>query len=140
MSTSSFQVVDAESFFYIMVKPQYEQFLANNACLKSALLTTMLTYHMYEWVNPKEKFTIDRFIERYPEDKEVASLLEMARDITNGLKHFKVKPTTTRSQSGFSSAFSNAFARPLIIVSSLGKEISTDQFLEQMVSFCKNKI
>ncbi|HFI9803869.1 TPA: hypothetical protein ACGSUT_003930 [Vibrio parahaemolyticus] len=64
----------------------------------------------------------------------------MARDITNGLKHFKVKPTTTRSQSGFSSAFSNAFARPLIIVSSSGEEVSVDQFLEAMVGFWQQNL
>ncbi len=48
MTSSSFQVIDAKSYFNIMVKPQYEQFLAQNSCVKSALLSTMLTYHMYE--------------------------------------------------------------------------------------------
>ena len=59
----------------------------------------------------------------------------MARHITNGLKHFEVKPTTTRKQSGFSSGFSNGFRRPLIIISSVGIEISADEFLEQMLNF-----
>ncbi|WP_235500054.1 hypothetical protein, partial [Vibrio cholerae] len=140
MTSSSFQVIDAKSYFNIMVKPQYEQFLAQNSCVKSALLSTMLTYHMYEWAHPKEKFSIERFEKRYPEQKELANLFEMARDITNGLKHFKVKPTTTRSQRGFSSAFSNAFARPLIIVSPSGEEISVDQFLEKMVMFWQRNI
>ncbi len=90
--------------------------------------------------HPKEKFSIERFEKRYPEQKELANLFEMARDITNGLKHFKVKPTTTRSQRGFSSAFSNAFARPLIIVSPSGEEISVDQFLEKMVMFWQRNI
>ncbi|EMK6834857.1 TPA: hypothetical protein PX765_003374 [Vibrio cholerae] len=140
MTSSSFQVIDAKSYFNIMVKPQYEQFLAQNSCVKSALLSTMLTYHMYEWAHPKEKFSIERFEKRYPEQKELANLFEMARDITNGLKHFKVKPTTTRNQRGFSSAFSNAFARPLIIVSPSGEEISVDQFLEKMVMFWQRNI
>ncbi|UJQ35595.1 hypothetical protein L1871_14625 [Aeromonas caviae] len=139
MTSSSFYVVDAESYFNTMVKPQYEQFLLQNACVRTALLATMLTYHMYEWVHPREKFTVERFTERYPEQHKLASLFEMARDITNGLKHFKVKPTTTRSQPGFSSAFSSAFSRVLIIVSPEDEEISVDQFLEVMVCFWQSK-
>lgn len=140
MTSSSFQVVDAKSYFNIMVKPQYEEFLEKNSCVKNALLSTMLTYHMYEWAHPKEKFSIEQFEKRYPDKKELANLFEMARDITNGMKHFKVKPTTTRSQGGFSSGFSNDFARPLIIVSSSGEEISVDEFLEKMVIFWQQNI
>ncbi|WP_257971655.1 hypothetical protein [Vibrio parahaemolyticus] len=90
--------------------------------------------------SPKREVLNRPIRERYPEQKDLANLFEMARDITNGLKHFKVKPTTTRSQSGFSSAFSNAFARPLIIVSSSGEEISVDQFLEAMVGFWQRNL
>ncbi|MEZ8274182.1 hypothetical protein AB6C54_23555 [Vibrio splendidus] len=140
MTSSSFEVTDASSYFKIMVKPQYEQFLAQNSCVKSALLATMLTYHMYEWMHPKETFTVKRFIARHPENQELAPIFEMARHITNGLKHFETKPTTTRSQVGFSSAFRSSFSRPLIIVSSDGEEISVDQFLEKMITFWQGQM
>jgi hypothetical protein len=140
MDTSSFQITDAESFFFTMVLPQYQDFVSQNSCVRSALLTTILAYHLYEWANPKENFSVDRFISRYPEHKELAKYFEMARDITNGLKHFKVKPTTTRSQSGFSSAFSNGFSRPLIIIAACGEEISVDEFLAKIIGFWEEKI
>lgn len=140
MNTSSFEINNAESFFHQMVKPQYESFLVKNSSSRHALLSTILLYHLYEWVNPGEKFTIERFIKRYPDSFHLADSFEMARDITNGFKHFKVKPTTTRCQSGFSSTFSNRFVRPLIIISPSGLEISADDFLKQMFDFWNEQI
>ena len=95
---------------------------------------------MYEWMHPREAFSVSNFLRRYPESTELAALFDMARHITNGLKHFAIKPTKTLSQSGFSSAFSNAFARPLVIVSSAGYEISADEFIGKMMNFWESKI
>ena len=132
--TSSFDVKNADDFFTQLVIPQYEEFLANNASSRHALLTTILAYHLYEWVHG-EKFTEVSFLNRYPFHKEVMANFEEARNITNGTKHFKIKATATKTQGGFSSGFSDGFARPLVIICSDGSTISADNFLRNIVNF-----
>ena len=66
---------------------------------------------MYEWVH-EEAFTKQGFGLSYPQDFQVGDYFEAARKICNGTKHFKLRAHTT-VQSGFSSEFSDEFARPL---------------------------
>ena len=75
------------------------------------MLTTILAYHMYEWVHRKG-FSIDHFRSTYEDPDGIAELFELARDITNGTKHFKTKKVKTEVQAGFSSGFSDGFAVP----------------------------
>ena len=65
----------------------------------------------------------------------INDLFVIARRITNGTKHFKPKIGTKR-QAGFSSAFSDGFSRPLIIVDDKS-EISADQLLHEMIEHWK---
>lgn len=132
--TSSFEIKNAETFFNEMVLPQYEEFLRNNSFSRYALLTTIMAYHLYEWVH-KKKFTLDEFKAAYPAHTRLAQDFEVARNITNGTKHFSNKSVTTRTQMGFSSEFSDEFARLLIIKYLDGTEISADQFLWKLIEF-----
>lgn len=90
--TSSFEITNADIFFNNMVLPEYEQFLNNNSSSRYALLTTILAYHMYEWVNHGKKFELDEFMAAYPSRSELAQDFEVARNIVNGTKHFKIYP------------------------------------------------
>ena len=123
----------AGDFFRALVIPQYEDFVANNSSSRHALLTTILAYHMYEWVH-RDKFTVSHFKSTYPQAPSLADVFELARKITNGTKHFKPK-AKTRTQKGFSSGFSDEFARPLVVEFPDGIEKSADNFLCEMVDF-----
>ena len=136
--SSSFSIKSAEAFFNEMVLPHYEEFLRNNSSSRYALLTTILAYHLYEWVH-KKKFKINEFEETYPTHSQLAQHFDVARNITNGTKHFINKSVTTRTQTGFSSEFSDEFARPLNIQYPDGTEISADQFLRKLIEFWKEQ-
>ena len=131
--TPLFGITTAADFFRELVIPQYEDFVANNSSCRHALLTTILAYHMYEWVH-RRKFTADHFKSTYPQAASLADVFELARKITNGTKHFKPEPKT-RTQKGFHSGFSDDFARPLMIEFTDGSEESADKFLCKMVEF-----
>lgn len=111
-----------------MILPQYEDFIGHNASTRYALLAFIVVYHMYEWVNPRKKFTKEGF---------------QSRGIVNGTKHFK--PTggqhspKRHMQTGFPSAFSDEFARPLNIEAPDGKSESVDILLRKMVDFWKRQ-
>ena len=130
---SSFGITTAREFFQEIVIPHYGDFKSDNASPRHALSTTIFAYHMYEWVNTS-KFTIADFTSKYPNDSELATVFDLARNITNGTKHF-IPKAETRTQSGFSSAFSSGFARPLIVKFPNGSETSADEFLEKMIAF-----
>jgi len=135
--TSSFGITTAGDFFHTVVIPQHEDFVANNSSSRHALLTTIVSYHMYEWVYHR-KFTTNHFKSTYPQDSSLADVFELARNITNGTKHFKPK-AKTRTQTGFSSGFSEGFARPLMVEFPDGSETSADQFLRDMVDFWRKQ-
>lgn len=136
--SSSFAIVSADDFFYEMLLPQHRDFVANNASSRHALIAIILSYHMYEWAHNREEFSKERFTKRYPLETELVDLFELARKITNGTKHFENR-ASTRTQSGFSSAFSEGFARPLVIVKENGSEISADALLDALVGFWKSQ-
>lgn len=131
--TSSFNITSANEYFNEMVLPQYEDFIKRNSSSRNALLTIILVYHMYEWVN-KRKFKKEEFTTVYPNHSDLALDFDVARKITNGIKHFTSK-IKTKTQTGFSSGFSDAFARPLTIENQDGKEESVDKFLRRLVAF-----
>ncbi|MDZ4732359.1 MAG: hypothetical protein SGJ16_02070 [Nitrospirota bacterium] len=115
--------------------PAYADFLQNNASSRHALVATLLAYHMYEWVN-RSKFTTQGFKRKYPSDTTLADTFDVARKITNGTKHFTSK-ARTRKQRGFSSAFSDGFARPLVVGLPDGSYQSMDALLRAMIDFWK---
>ncbi|TYK64143.1 hypothetical protein CWS31_017235 [Colwellia echini] len=116
-----------------MVLPQYADFINNNSSSRHALLSTITSYHLYEWVNC-HKFTDSVFKIDYPNHEPLIELFEIARKITNGTKHFSSK-VKTRTQSGFSSGFSSGFAKPLVITRTDGSEISADYLLKSLTDF-----
>ncbi len=130
---SSFNIVNADNYFKEMVLPQYDDFLNENSSSRYALLTIILVYHMYEWVN-KEKFNENKFKAAYPNSANLAKSFDVARNITNGTKHFIYK-VTTRVQPGFSSGFNNGFAKPLNIEFPNGNEVPVDIFLHELIAF-----
>lgn len=135
MHTSSFEITTAQLFLHEVVLAEYADFVADNASQRHALLTTMVAYHLYEWIH-QSKFTIQDFQLRYPANAALADSFEVARKITNGTKHF-VSKVQTRAQRGFSSAFNDGFARPLVVSFPNGNEKSMDAFLSEMVEFWK---
>ncbi len=88
---------------------------------------------MFEWVHPGKTFK-DHFESMYPSNKAHAKVFELARNITNGTKHF-LPEAQTRTQPGFSSGFSDGFAHPLIVEFPDGTEQSANVILRQMVDF-----
>ena len=97
---------------------------------------------MYEWVHG-EKFKVSHFERMYPSNKAFTKIFVLAREITNGTKHFSPN-AQTRTQggfgSGFGSGFGKGFARPrLIVTTSDGTEQSADDFLRQIVDFWRQQ-
>lgn len=92
---------------------------------------------MYEWVHRK-KFKLYHFNEMYPQASSLAEVFELARKIANGTKHFNPK-VKTRIRKGFSSEFSDEFARPLMVKVSNVSEISADRLLCDLVDFWKEQ-
>ena len=133
--SSSFGVANANDFFHQIVRPQHIDFLANNASPRHALLAIIVAYHMFDWVHGR-KFTVRRFKQEYPSNKALSDVFDLARKISNDAKHFLGKvQTPTQQPGGFSSVFSYAFARSLIVRSPDDTEQSADVILRQMVDF-----
>ena len=137
--SSEFGINGANDFFNEIVRPQYGDFLKDNASRRHALLTIIVAYHLFEWVHPRKKFSIEFFEATYPNDVDLAKFFDLARKIANGTKH-SLQRTKTRRQAGFSSEFSDEFARPLIVVHSDGQEQSVDDLLHQMMNFWTNQL
>ena len=134
-----FNIRTPQSFLRELVIPQYQDFVEKNASARHALLTIILVYHMYEWVHGKgNPFSVEHFKSAYPREHDIAEFFELARIITNDTKHFLCK-SKTMVQTGFSQAFSDAFARPLNVVFPSGKEEPVDKFLERLVGFWKRQ-
>ena len=131
--SASFNVRNADDFMREMIVAQHDDFIRNNASARHALLAIILVYHMYEWVHGVP-FSRTHFAKRYPSEPRIADYLELAKAITNGTKHFRSK-AKTRVQAGFSSDFSEDFARPLNLEFQDGAETSADQFLRTLVEF-----
>jgi hypothetical protein len=148
-SMSTFAIKDAEDFFQQIVVPYHQAFMANNASSAGALVTISMTYHLYEWANPKEIFTEVGFRQHYPGRPEMIDYFELARMLANGLKHFdptKSSRAVTKAESGFSQEFSKEFARCLYVQVGIEKMIgdenktadgwiSADDLLTKMVMF-----
>ena len=130
---SSFNIRTPRDFLHEMVIPQHEDFKVDNSSSRHALLTIILVYHMYEWVHRKP-FNIRHFRSTYENNDCIAEMLELARKIANGTKHFSQK-VKTQVQGGFSSAFSDGFARPLNVEFDDERKESADIFLRRMVEF-----
>ena len=110
---SSFAIRTASDFLYEMVVPQCEDFVANNASSRHALLAILLVHHMFDWAHGHE-FSKARFLAEYPNDSKIADLFDLARNVSNGTKHFAPRAQTSAGI-GYSSAYSHAYERPLNI-------------------------
>ena len=131
---ASFNILNPRDFLHEMIIPQHEDFIEDNSSSRYALLTIILVYHMYEWVH-STKFTDSHFKSVYPPSEHgMVEKFELARNITNGTKHFSPK-ANTQVQIGFSSGFSDDFARPLNVEFPYGRQQSADSFLDEMVRF-----
>ena len=136
--TSSFDITNAGDFFRMVVIPQYEDAVADDLSSRHALLTTIVAYHMYKWVH-RETFTVSHFISTYPQDTSLADVFDLARNITNGTKHFK-STAKTRIQKGYGPGFDDAYTRSSLIVEFPdGSEESAGEFLCEMVDFWREQ-
>jgi hypothetical protein len=144
MSDMAFDVRGPLDLLERVLLPTYEEFLANNASSRHALQATLVAYHMFDWVN-KKYFSAEAFREAYcePEYAEMVDYFEIARGLTNGFKHFHSPlpgkehtgaRVVTTVQTGFSSGFSDGYARPLN-----AKDISVDILLRKLVEFWKDQ-
>ena len=126
-----------------LIVPQYEDFLKNNASVRHAVLTVILSYHMYEWVH-REKFTKEHFENCYADEADVDKMVELfvqARAITNDLKHCNFGSDITLG-GGFSAldwSIGGDWARPINVVTPKGK-ISMDKLLRELVGFWKRRV
>jgi hypothetical protein len=138
MSDMAFDIRGPLDMLERVLLPTYEEFLANNASSRHALQATLVAYHLFDWVN-KESFSDTAFRQRYrePEHVEMLGYFQIAQGLTNGFKHFEAPLTgrgrtsprvVTSTQTGFSSDFSDEFARPLNVA-----DISADLLLRKLV-------
>ena len=134
---SSFDIRNASDFLHKMVLPQYSDFTVKNSSSRHALLAMLVAYHMYEWVHAN-KFSKNHFAENYRDDPSMAEIFEIARNIVNGTKHFSERAKTT-TQTGFSSEFSDEFARPLNVEFPDGSKETADRIIRKMVDFWKRQ-
>ncbi|MCY4594299.1 MAG: hypothetical protein OXC19_05800 [Bryobacterales bacterium] len=134
---SSFDIRSASDFLHKMVLPQYSEFTAKNSSSRHALLAMLVAYHMYEWVHAN-KFSKGHFAENYRSEPGMADIFELARTIVNGTKHFSEGARTT-TQTGYSSAYSDAYARPLNVELPDGSTESADRIIRKMVDFWKSQ-
>ena len=132
-----FGIGTARDFFDELVVAQHDAFVGENSSPRHALLTVIVAYHMYEWIHP-QKFTARGFRTQYPNEQGLARTFDLARKIANGTKHFTLKAKTC-TQAGFSSGFSDGFARPLNVEYDDGTQESADAFLRKMVDFWKRQ-
>ena len=139
---SCFDITTPRDFFNKVVLPQYSDYRANIASQRHALLSAIVTYHMYEWVHER-KFTKEHFESTYPEHLHLIDNFETARKIANGTKHFG-SPVETRSQDAFAEfiqAFppgawkENSWAHPLMVQFPNGPERPFDLVLHEMITF-----
>jgi len=121
-------------FYTVVVRPLYEEFVSNNGNIAKAVATITMAYHLYEWANNGQKFNEKRFKERYKNHAHLAAQFQIARQVANGVKH-NLSNISTRSQAGFSSAFSEAFAKPLVIQDINGSKVSVDKLLKDIMDF-----
>ena len=134
---SSFNIRNPHDFLCEMIIPEHEEFKANNSSARHALLAIVLVHHMYEWVHGT-KFCVDHFASAYANEDGMAERFDLARNIANGTKHCQPR-ASTQVQSGFSPAFSDAFAKPLTVEFPNGRRQSVDSFLREMVEFWKRQ-
>ncbi|WP_063650531.1 hypothetical protein [Aliivibrio fischeri] len=136
-NSSIFNIDTASVYFNELVLPQYDDFLKNNASSRYALPSIMSSHHLYEWVNGR-KFTVNDFKLRYPDYSHLSEYFELARKLTNGTKHCANK-VNTKVQTGFSSAFSLGFSKPLIVERDDGSYVSVDELLSSIIGFWKQQ-
>lgn len=155
---STFAIRNACDFFSQVVEPYHRAFLADNASSAGALVAISMAYHLYEWANPPEEYGEANFTRHYPARQDMISYFELARMLANGLKHFAPRDpakssqarATTKAGTGFSSAFSGAFARCLYVQVGSDKTIedqhktadgwiSADDLLAKVVEFWRDE-
>ena len=139
---ASFDVQTAANFYDMLVKPQYRLFKRSQAKaakpseLKSrhAILSIICTYHLYEWVHNGDTFSLSAF----NGPQKVGEMFDIARQLTNGSKHFKSSPLT-RVEKSFTSEFSLEFAQEaypaLLVTKNDGTEIQVTEILDTLMSF-----
>jgi len=147
----TFDIKTPADLFERVLLPTYREFVENNASSRHALQGTLVAYHLFDWAND-EGFTDDAFVRHYPEPehREMLGFFRVARGLANGFKHLASplpgKPHTgprvvtstqrpgprvaTSTQTGFSSEFSEEFARPLN-----AEDVSVDFLLQRLVAF-----
>lgn len=131
-----FGVETDEQYFEKVVRPSYQDFLNNSADAGKAMLAIIASFHQYEWMTDGEKFELGSFRERFRDQEGVAKALDLARNLANGAKHAKLRNgVSTRQQTGFSPAFGDQFARPLVVIDSEGTEISVNTLLGTLIGF-----
>ena len=143
---ASFGIRSAPDFLHKLLIPQHKDFTADNASSRQAVLAIILAYHIFEWFHGRP-FTRKHFQELYPEEVKMIDLFGLAGAISNGTKHFKPRAKTTAGV-GFSSAFSEAFERPLniefpqdtVYAPYSGQRISADCLLKRLVTFWKDRV
>jgi hypothetical protein len=131
---ASFTVKTANDFFVQIVVPTYQEFVEDNSSVRHALLSILTAYQMGEWVYEEEWGCKAGKWKAAARNAGVADDFEMARKVKNGTKHFKTR-IITRTQAGFSSGFSDAFARTLLIEKPDGSEESADNLLRRLIGF-----
>lgn len=144
MVYSSFEVKNSFSFFEIL-KAQFDEYKKDDKSSRNAILTSILAYHLREWLWKEHQTNIDQAIgvkcerdfNRYINNSCVN--FPVIREICNGSKHFNIIPDKVQSSGleggSFSSGFSSGFDIGELTINTGSNIIKAIDLLTEVVRF-----
>lgn len=132
-----FPIENSSDFWNEVAAPAAHKFRAENSSLPLGLAATIFLFHLFE-KHYGEKFLKGNSTNASRFSSLTEDNFELARKVANSSKHLKINIQTLR-QGGFSSAFSDDFARPLNIIDG-DRRKSLDQLVSALYTHWENEL
>jgi hypothetical protein len=150
MGHSSFEVKSSTSF-YEMLKAQFEEFKKDDTSSKNAILTSILAYHLREWLWKEHEEIIKNILGVHDQSEFNAYTnrrfygFPIIREICNGSKHFNTNSEAVQSSGlrggAFSpTAFTPAFNIGVLTINDGTSSIKAINLLEGVLEFYEELI
>ena len=137
-----------------MLSDQFEEFEKDPTSSRKAILTTILAYHLREWLWKEHKASISQLLSTQDESKyneyinKSCSNFKVIRHLCNGAKHYEYDPNkdglkivnSTKLKGGdFSpAAYDASFNIPVLIVDTGADKIKAIDLLSNAIEFYKS--
>ena len=115
----------------------HDAFVANNGSVHFGLSAVLVLYHMYDKFY-RRQFGHDKGRSSNFPDENTYKMFKIAQRLANSSKHAEVTIETIR-QSGFSSGFSDGFARPLNVKFD-GEIVSLDNLVAVLYTYWEGRL